>query len=53
MSKIEWTVKAIKQMGKIPTKEAEKITVAVRSLRDWPSVDNVKHYPAVMIIVYA
>ena len=42
MNKIEWTLKAVKQMKKIPDSMQEQIFSAIDTLLLWPNVKNVK-----------
>ncbi|CAN2041276.1 mRNA interferase RelE/StbE [Candidatus Magnetomoraceae bacterium gMMP-15] len=41
MYKIEWTIKAFKQLKKIDNQYQQKILVKVRNLTSWPKCQNV------------
>ena len=42
MNVLQWTKKALKQLKVLPSKEQEKVFIAVDSLINYPQVNNVK-----------
>lgn len=42
MTRIEWALKAVKQLRKLPQAEQVKVHAAVGALAEWPDVRNVK-----------